>query len=207
MKPRVVVIDYGIGNLHSVEKALAHVGADVSVSSDAAVVAAADRVVLPGVGAFSDGMRGLQERGLDVTLRNHARADKPFLGICLGLQLLMDSSEEFGNHAGLSIVRGQVKKLERSTFKVPHIGWSRLRSASLPWDDSVLASVDTGAFVYFVHSYHVVPAESKVVLATCDGPGDQITAAIRSGNVTGLQFHPEKSGPLGLEILNSFCRN
>jgi glutamine amidotransferase len=208
MKPRVVVIDYGIGNLHSVTKALAHVGAEVDMTSDADIVAAADRVVLPGVGAFSDGMRELETRGLTAVLRDHARAGKPLLGICLGMQMLMEESEEFGAHRGLGIVAGAVRRLPNSKTKVPHIGWSRISPASPDaWRGSVLESVDRGAHVYFVHSFHVTPSRNDITIATCAQPDEHITAAIRVDNVTGLQFHPEKSGPVGLEMLHTFCRN
>jgi len=204
--PRVTVIDYGIGNLHSVVKALRHEGAEVTVTSDPRDVPAAERLVLPGVGAFADGMKGLTERGLVGPLRAFAETGRPLLGICLGMQLLLGESEEYGRHEGLGIVPGRVVEIRREAgFKVPQIGWNRIYPPNgKSWSGTPLGALAEGAMVYFVHSFTAVPDREEHRLADSLYAGQRISAAVRRGNVWGCQFHPEKSGTVGLAILRQF---
>ena len=201
----VTVVDYGVGNMNSVINALGHLGARVTVSDRPDVVAAADRLVLPGVGAFPDGMRLLRERGLDTALNAAVANGKPLLGICLGMQLLFESSDEFGDHAGPGLVPGRVVRLTpEAGFKVPQIGWNRLRQAGRSWEGTILATTPPDTMVYFVHSYAPDAATAGGLLADCDYGGQTVTATIQHGLVSGCQFHPEKSGPAGLGILREF---
>lgn len=203
MSRPVLVVDYGLGNLFSVSRALAAAGGLPRVSSDADEIRAAERLVLPGVGAFGDGMGGLRERGLVEPLREYAKAGRPLLGLCLGLQLFLERGTEFGEHEGLGLIPGAVEKVE-APAKLPHIGWNALEGR---WDGSILAGLPQGAQVYFVHSYAPVPARAADSLATCDYAGTRIHVALRKDNVTGCQFHPEKSGPVGLRILSRFLED
>lgn len=207
MKPVVTVVDYGLGNLHSVINALVRTGAEVQVAGSGAEVDKAKLLVLPGVGAFSDGMAGLRARGQVEALRAYAASGRPLLGICLGKQLLLSQSEEFGVHEGLGIIPGRVVMIPSSGVKVPFVGWGRLQPpAGRDWEGTVLQATSPGTWAYFVHSYHAVPENPRDICA-CTGYGPhQITAAIARGHVTGLQFHPEKSGPAGLAMLEQFIR-
>lgn len=200
----VTVVDYGLGNLHSVIKALHHLGATVTVAEDAAGVLAAERLVVPGVGAFADGMAGLGARGQVEALRTAAARGTPISGICLGAQLLLARSEEFGDHAGLGIIPGAVRLIPREGVKIPHVGWNRLAPGPAGWADSALAGTVPGTWGYFVHSYHMVPDDPAHVLATTRHGAHLITAAVRAGRVSGFQFHPEKSGAAGLAMLQRF---
>ncbi len=211
MKPQVIVVDYGVGNLLSVTRALEVRGADVTVTSDPRVVLRAERLVLPGVGAFADGMAGLEERGLVQPIREFAATGKPLLGICLGMQLLFTESEEFGLHKGLDLLAGRVVAIPNALpggawRKTPHIGWNELR---LPpgrggWNGTLFAGMTEGSAAYFVHSYAAAPADSSVRLADCDHEGFAVSAAVQQGQVCGCQFHPEKSGEAGLSIIGRF---
>lgn len=207
---KVTVIDYGIGNLFSVARALERCGAEVQLSSDPAEIEAAERLVLPGVGAFQDGMQGLRDRGLVEAIRRHASSNRPLLGICLGMQMLATVSEEFGTHEGLGLIDGRVVPVPKTTTdgapqKIPHIGWSLLLpAAGAQWTDTPLSGIEPGTYVYLVHSFHVVPRQAASLLAICKYGGHDVTAAIHSGRVTGCQFHPEKSGEAGLAVLRSF---
>jgi glutamine amidotransferase len=208
----VVVIDYGLGNLHSVQRGLEQCGATVTITSDPARILAARRVVLPGVGAFGNAMQQLEHLGLVEVVRSVAASGKPLLGICLGMQLLLDESEEFGSHQGLSIIPGRVVSLpvttvEGVTQKVPHIGWNPLLPASdlIDWQSSALSDTRPGDAVYFVHSFMAQPIDPTDRLADCLFGGHRVAAVIRRGQVVGCQFHPEKSGRAGLAILKSFC--
>jgi imidazole glycerol-phosphate synthase subunit HisH len=207
---KVTVIDYGIGNLFSVARALERCGAEVRLSSDPEQIIAAERLVLPGVGAFEDGMRGLRDRGLVQSIRRYAAADRPLLGICLGMQMLASVSEEFGMHEGLDLIPGRVvpvqkTKTDGTAQKIPHIGWSAIQPApGANWASTPLAGIDSGTSVYLVHSYQVAVSDSAALLAVCDYGGHAVTAAIHAGRITGCQFHPEKSGDAGLAVLRSF---
>lgn len=205
---KVVVVDYGLGNLHSVEKAFRHEGADVIISEDPDRIRTAERLVLPGVGAFADGMDGLRKRNLVEALHEQVASGRPFLGICLGMQLLLSESEEFGRHAGLAIIPGTVVLIPRAPGrKVPHIGWNRIAPAGSGWAGSPLDSLEPGAMTYFVHSYTALPQRDKDRLADADYAGHRISAAIRKDNVVGTQFHPEKSGAAGLSIIRRFVES
>ena len=207
----VVVIDYGMGNIKSVQRGLEQVGASVMLSSNPDEIAQADRVVLPGVGAFEDGMKGFIQAGLDQALKHFAEKGNPLIGICLGMQMLLTSSEEFGNHQGLGLIPGKVQAIPHTENgvlkrKIPHIGWSALKNTARfdGWRNSCLQDTEEGDFFYFVHSFMAVPEQQAHQLAFCVDEGLEITAAIKKDNVTGLQFHPEKSGLDGLKILNQF---
>ncbi len=208
MSKSVTVIDYGVGNLHSVFKALGEVGAAAHLTGEPREVERAERLVLPGVGAFADGMAGLGRRNLVPALREYFARGRPFLGICLGMQMLLTESEEFGSHQGLDVIPGKVALIPRtSNLKVPHMGWNSLRPPpNRTWSGTVLETTPPGTLVYFVHSYTVVPDREEDRLADALYGDCRVAAAIQRGNVLGFQFHPEKSGPTGLAMLASFLR-
>ena len=198
MTKQVIIVDYGMGNLHSVRKAVAAAGGAPVVTGDAALVAAADKVILPGVGAFGDCMRNLEQSGLIPVLRDHIRQDKPFLGICLGMQVLFEESEESPGVPGLGILPGKVIRIP-TRLMIPHMGWNSLQlKAPCPLLDGA-----GGRYVYFVHSYCCEPADKGLVTAVT-GYGYPVVAAVQKGRVTGFQFHPEKSSAAGLEMLRKF---
>jgi glutamine amidotransferase len=207
----VAVIDYGVGNLLSVSRAFAHCGADVVVTSDPAAIRAARRVVVPGVGAFIAGMHALREHQLDAVVREVAARGTPLLGICLGMQMLMETSEEFGETEGLGLIPGRVVGIPAidnaaQPLKVPHIGWSELvlPDGRASWQGSVLEAVMPGDAAYFVHSYMACPSAANHRLADCLVGGHRVCAAVKRDNVQGCQFHPEKSGNVGLAIIRTF---
>jgi imidazole glycerol-phosphate synthase subunit HisH len=215
----VTVIDYGLGNLGSVLRALRGVGTEGVVADSPEKVWSASHLILPGDGAFGYGMAQLRERGLLQALLAHIRAGRPFLGICLGMQLLLEESEEFGLHEGLGILPGRVMPFRPGPSvraKVPRIGWGFLRTPGdgaavsadtctpAAWTDTTLNDVRTGESVYFVHSFIAEPQNSADRLADSEYGGKSVCAVVRRGNVTGCQFHPEKSGPVGLRIIRRF---
>jgi glutamine amidotransferase len=211
MKPQVTIIDYGMGNLLSVRRAFEQCGAEVQLSSDPGWIRQADYLVLPGVGAFADGMRGLRDRGLVEAIRDFAGSGRPFLGICLGMQMMLDSSEEFGVHEGLGLIPGKVVAIpptavDGTSHRIPHVGWSKLAypNGVSSWDESILAQSREGTSVYFVHSFAAIPLNLGDRLADTLYNGVSISAAIKSGTLYGCQFHPEKSGLAGLGIITSF---
>jgi glutamine amidotransferase len=206
----IAIIDYGLGNLLSVERAFEHLGVPVSVTSDPEEVGAGSAVVLPGVGAFDAGMQRLQALGLDRAVHAAAGEGRPVLGICLGMQLLFETSEELGHHTGLGILGGHVVAIppERDGGGprfVPHIGWSALESHSdSRWRTSVLGDLARGTSMYFLHSFRCVPS-ADVTAATIDHDGAEVCAVVVAGAIQGCQFHPEKSGPAGLAVLRRFA--
>lgn len=208
--PEVTVIDYGVGNLLSVRRGFEHFGACVRLTADPSEIFAAPRVVLPGVGAFEDGMKGLKRLGLDEVIRELAQRGTPLLGICLGMQMLLDESEEFGVHQGLGLVPGRVvavphRGMDGASQKIPHIGWAALQPAGgMDWQGTIMATVRAGESAYFVHSFMAAPTDSSHRIADCYYGGVPISATIRNGSVYGCQFHPEKSGAVGLRILRQF---
>jgi glutamine amidotransferase len=206
MTPSVTVIDYDLGNLHSVIKAFKHAGADVTVTSDPYQLDSADRLVLPGVGAFADGMASLKKHGLDDAIRRYFATSRPFLGICLGMQMLLSESEEFGLHAGLGAIPGRVVEIPREPgIKVPQVGWNRITSRpGGTFAGTILEPVPPGAMVYFVHSFTAVPAREEDRLADAVYGSTRVSAAVQAGAVVGTQFHPEKSGEVGLAIIRRF---
>lgn len=195
----IAIIDYGMGNLFSVEKAFVKLGAEVVVTRLPEVILKADKVVLPGVGAFGDCMRNLTEYGLVDVIREVIARGTPFLGICLGLQMLFDGSEEDPGVKGLGIFPGMVRKIVAPALKIPHMGWNNLEFTG----DSRLFSDLAEPYVYFVHSYHAVPEDNSLVTAVVDY-GGPVTAAVGRGNIQAVQFHPEKSGTVGLAMLANF---
>jgi imidazole glycerol-phosphate synthase subunit HisH len=206
--PQVCLVDYGLGNLRSVANALVAAGAEVALGARPEDLRRAERVVLPGVGAFGDGIRALRQRELDGALTAHIESGRPLLGICLGMQLLFAGSDEFGDHQGLGLFPGRVRRIDpRPPLKVPHVGWSRIHPPDgRTWADTPLAALTPGAAVYFVHSYAAVAERPGDCLAQAGYGGDPITAAVQRDRVLGCQFHPEKSGPLGLALLAAFLR-
>lgn len=213
MKIPVTIIDYGIGNLLSVRQAFEYCGADVVTTDSADVIRKAQGLILPGVGAFENGMNGLRERQLIQPIRDFVSTGRALLGICLGMQMLLDSSEEFGDHAGLGFIPGKVTaipktKINGEPHKVPHIGWNALLPTEKggAWDGTLLDGVEPRSCMYFVHSYTAHPAHPEHRLADCDYNGRLISAVVRNGNIYGCQFHPEKSGETGLQIIKNFIR-
>lgn len=211
MSLQVTLIDYGIGNLLNVVRAFEHCGASVRrVERATAEDLRADRLVLPGVGAFGDGMAELRGRGLDDLVLRFAQTGRPFLGICVGLQMMFEGSEEMGEHAGLGLLAGRVRAIPAvgaagQPHRVPHIGWRPLQ-ASADWAGTPLGGLDPLERVYFVHSFAAEPEGEGVRLADVDYDGLRLCAAVRSGNLHGCQFHPERSGPAGLAMLQRFLQ-
>jgi glutamine amidotransferase len=197
----VTIVDYGSGNLRSVQKAFERLGAAATITDDPAVVADAERLVLPGVGAFGDAMRELGARGLVDPIIAHIQADRPFFGICMGLQLLFETGWEGGRHAGLGVLGGDVARFELPAgMKVPHMGWN-----TVTWrgGEGLGEAISDGEYFYFVHSYHARPTDGSVVAATSDY-GGPFCAAVRRGRLFATQFHPEKSQAVGLRLLREF---
>lgn len=203
----IAIIDYGMGNLRSVQKGFEKVGSDACVTADPRVVLEAERVVLPGVGAFADCMRNLEQAGFVEPILKVIAQGRPFLGICLGLQLLFSESEEFGNHKGLGVVPGRVLRFPEGMrtsgekLKVPHMGWNQINFRRRA---PAFADIDEGANVYFVHSYYVQP-DDEGVIATTTSYGVDFCSAIWKDNIIATQFHPEKSQDTGLRILKNFA--
>jgi glutamine amidotransferase len=212
MSKNILIVDYGVGNLLSVGRAFEHCGATVTLSGDPAAIANAERVVLPGVGAFGDCVNALRARGLDQAVMQHVARQRPLIGICVGMQMLFDGSEEFGQHQGLGLIPGQVTAIPSTDsvgrpLKVPHIGWSPLvmsEAAGASWDGTLLAGLQPGTAAYFVHSFHGQPVDPAHRVADALYGGRRVTAAVRRGTLFGTQFHPEKSGPVGLAMIRNF---
>ncbi|WP_079914636.1 imidazole glycerol phosphate synthase subunit HisH [Paenibacillus sp. 32352] len=199
----IAIIDYGMGNLHSVSKAVERLGYEAVITSDEQQIMAADGAILPGVGAFGDAMEHLRESQLDGAVKRYAESGKPLLGICLGMQLLFSRSEEHGSHEGLNLLPGSVVRF-RGSYKVPHMGWNRLQFVQ---SSPLFKGIEQG-HVYFVHSYHVQPEQRSDLLATTDYY-QQVTAIVGRNQIYGMQFHPEKSGSIGMKLLGNFlelCR-
>ncbi|MFZ5354300.1 MAG: imidazole glycerol phosphate synthase subunit HisH [Bacillota bacterium] len=212
---KVTIIDYGLGNILSVKRAFEYSGAEVSITDIPSDIINADMLVLPGVGAFRDGMAGLAHKDLIEPIKKYCKLNKPFLGICLGMQMMLDESEEFGRHEGLGVIKGKVVRItdmncEGEKQKVPYVGWSELLAAEGSdisiWDHTIMKQVKKGDSVYFVHSYHALPYDKSHVFAVYKYGGVPITAVIKKGNLYGCQFHPEKSGEVGLSIIREFIK-
>jgi glutamine amidotransferase len=200
----IVIIDYGVGNLFSLCSSFAFIGKEAVVSSDPQVIASAERIILPGVGAFEDAIKKLKDSGLDKVLLEQAEKGKPIMGICLGMQMLFEESHEYGVHKGLGLIPGRVVPMQGvidDTLKIPHIGWNELHLS----EDKhpIFRYIENGDHVYFVHSYFGSDCEQNVIATT--SYDKELTAAVAKGNVCGCQFHPEKSGEVGLNILRGFC--
>ena len=198
----IAIVDYGVGNLFSLQSSFAAIGAEVTVTADPQVLRAADKIILPGVGAFEDAAKKLRESGLADLLKELAAAGKPLMGICLGMQLLFEKSYEYGCHEGLGLIPGTVRPIADvapKELKIPHIGWNPLIFKK---ESGIFANIKNGDCVYFVHSFYATDCDESVI-ATCEY-GAELTAAVAKGNVYGCQFHPEKSGKVGLAILKAF---
>ncbi len=198
----VAIIDYGVGNLFSLQSSFAAIGAEVTVTADKEILEKADCIILPGVGAFEDAAKKLRSTGLDKTLQELAAKGKPLMGICLGMQLLFEKSYEYGCHEGLGLLKGSVRPIGDvipADYKIPHIGWNGL---IMKKESPLMKYIRPGDCVYFVHSYYAAECDSAVI-ATAEY-GAELTAAVAEGNVLGCQFHPEKSGDVGLKILKAF---
>lgn len=197
----IAIIDYGVGNLFSLTSSFKAIGEEVIITSDVEIIKQADKLILPGVGAFGDASKKLFDSGLDKVILEEVKNKKPLLGVCLGMQMLFNESHEFGIHKGLGLINGKVVYIDLpSDYKIPHIGWNALHFKK---QSPILKYIEENDFVYFVHSYHAVDCEESLV-ATTDY-GREITAIVQSGNVFGCQFHPEKSGGVGLKILKAFA--
>lgn len=210
---QVAVIDYGLGNIYSIVKALEHAGLEGIVTDDTTVLSEAPAVILPGVGAFGDAMNELQSRDLVDALKNFAATGKPMLGICLGMQLLMEHSDEFGTHDGLGLIPGKVVRFSEKEagagIKVPQVGWNTVcpvKDNVGKWNGTLLEGTAPGEYMYFVHSYYVKPTEETDVLGLSQYGDTEYCSAVLRSNVMGVQFHPEKSGRAGLAIYDNFAR-
>lgn len=198
----VAIIDYGVGNLFSLKSSFAEIGAEAVVTADEKVIAEADRIILPGVGAFEDAARKLRESGMAEIVKKEAGSGKPVLGICLGMQLMFDKSYEYGEHEGLGLIHGAVRPISDvipKDYKIPHIGWNALEFKR---ETPLFKYINEGDHVYFVHSYYAADCDDSVLAVT--EYGAELTAAAANGNVYGCQFHPEKSGNVGLNILRAY---
>lgn len=197
----IAIIDYGAGNLHSVKNALDFLGAENCVTKERQTILSADKVILPGVGSFGDAMDNLRRNGLEDTVKKAAESGKPFLGICLGLHLLFEGSEETPNVKGLGIFKGNVVKIpKKDKLKIPHMGWNSLE---LPKESKILKNIGDEPFVYFVHSYYIKPEDEGLISAYTEY-GSKLGVAIEKDNIFATQFHPEKSGKIGMQILRNF---
>ena len=199
----IAIIDYGVGNLFSLKSSFAAIGHEAVVASDPAVIEAADKIILPGVGAFGDAADKLRTSGLDQVVIRETGKGKPLMGICLGMQLLFEKSFEYGEHAGLGLIPGAVKPIAEvipAAYKIPHIGWNALRMKK---ESPIFRYIKEGDYVYFVHSFYAADCDDYVIADS--EYGAYLTAAVQNGNVYGCQFHPEKSGNVGLAILRAFC--
>lgn len=213
-KPKITVVDYGVGNLLSVQRAFEYCGSDVLLVSDPESILSAERVVLPGVGAFKNAMHALKDRGLVNPLKELAKKGTPLLGICLGMQLLFEESEEFGLTEGLGLIPGRVVRLPSNTVtgkvhKIPHIGWNGLSptESHRSWGETILKDNLPGDATYYVHSFMSVPTSSEHRIADSFYGGHRIPAVVALNRITGCQFHPEKSGEVGLRIIRRFCED
>ena len=198
----VAIIDYGVGNLFSLKSSLREIGAEAVVTSDEKVIAEADRIILPGVGAFEDAARKLRESGMAEVVKREAAAGKPMMGICLGMQLMFDVGYEYGVHEGLGLIKGSVRPIADvipEGYKIPHIGWNLLKFKR---ESPLFKYIKEDDYVYFVHSYYAAECDDSVIAVT--EYGAELTAAVANGNVYGCQFHPEKSGEVGMNILKAF---
>lgn len=208
-KLNIFVVDYGFGNLYSLTNTFKYLRTSLNVSDNPKKLEQADAVILPGVGAFKDGIRGLKEKRFIEPILNFTNSGKPLLGICLGMQFLFEYSKEFGHYKGLGLIKGGVKKIPQGPdYKIPHIGWNALL---LPkqrknWENTIFSKIKEHEQVYFVHSYAGYPKEKKDILANTEYGDNIITAAVMKNNIIGTQFHPEKSGQTGLKIIKQFIK-
>jgi len=209
-REKITVIDYGMGNLFNVVRAFEALECDVSIANDYKNIVNADKLLLPGVGAFEDGMNDLKASNLDSAIKEFSSTGRPLMGICLGMQLLMSVSEENGRHDGLNLIEGDVLKFnepdEKSAkYKIPQIGWNKLLEPKLnKWNDSILDGIENNAYMYFLHSYYVNPKDKKVIISETSYGKNLFCSVLQKNQIIGCQFHPERSGEVGLEILKNF---
>lgn len=199
----IAIIDYGVGNLFSLISSFKKIGADITVTADPEIIKTADGIILPGVGAFEDAAKKLRDSGLDKLLINEAKNGKKLMGICLGMQMLFEKSYEYGEHKGLGLLNGSIIPMQDTipqNLKIPHIGWNALHFTR---QSELFKYINADDCVYFVHSYYATDCDDSVI-ATAEY-GKELTAAVQKGNICGCQFHPEKSGEVGLNILRAFC--
>ncbi len=210
MPKTITIVDYGVGNLRSVARAFEHVGANVDVTSDAQKIIQAERLILPGVGAFGHCMEELNKRNLIEPILKFAASEKPFLGICVGMQIMLSVGEEFGEHKGLGLIAGRVQEIPKLNDRIlPVIGWMNLKKTDgiNGWQGTILEKTPAGSSVYFVHSFAANPDDKTVRLAEYEYDGINIAAAVSKDNLTGVQFHPEKSGLVGINMLKGFVKD
>lgn len=205
----VLIVDYRLSNLHSVEAACNAVDLNAEVSSDPDKIRKADALILPGVGSFGMAMKNIKDLSIDKSINDFVNTGKPFLGVCLGLQLLFETSEEFGEHQGLSLLKGSVKKFQKDNnlltkYPVPQIGWNKIKKAQQNWNKSYLSHCKEDSFMYFVHSFYVEPADDTISLTKTSYGGLTYTSSVQKDNIFAVQFHPEKSGLTGINIYKNF---
>tara|TARA_B110001452_G_C15240915_1_gene429614 strand:- start:3648 stop:4259 length:612 start_codon:yes stop_codon:yes gene_type:complete len=201
---KIGIIDYGVGNIKSIENAIVKVGGDPVLTNVREETLSCDKLILPGVGAFQTGMKNLKKKKLDVVIKEFVNTKKPFLGICLGMQMLFDESEEFGNYKGLGLINGVVKKIPTDK-RLPHIGWNEINPIN-HWENTILENIKPNSKMYFVHTFAGYPEKEIDYLASTDYEDIKICAAVNKENIYGTQFHPEKSGTIGLSILETFIK-
>lgn len=203
----IVIIDYGVGNLFSLKSSIESIGREVIITGDKEAIKKADKIILPGVGAFCDAAKKLRQNGLDILIKEEVEKGKPIMGICLGMQLLFERSYEYGQHTGLGLIKGSIKPIQDvipEELKVPHIGWNALHFPYKKKQNPIFKYTRENDCVYFVHSYYAADCKDAII-ATAEY-GTELTAAVAYNNVYGCQFHPEKSGDVGLNILKAFCQ-
>lgn len=208
---KIVILDYTLGNLFNVQRAFDFINCRTTISSDPEEVYSADKIILPGVGAFGEGIKQLKSKGLDIAVKEAAKKGKPILGICLGMQLLLSESEEHGNHEGLDLIPGKVLRFdshsEGDNFKIPQIGWNRISTpVNTSWDGTILGTLPNECCMYFVHSYYVKVDNPENSLANTTYGYNEFCSVVKNDNVLGCQFHPERSGKDGLKILENFLK-
>ena len=202
----IVIIDYNIGNVKSISNAFKKFGIDTIITNNKEAILKADGVILPGVGAFAHGMENLKKYSLIDTLNLYVEKNKPLLGICLGMQLLLEESEEFGNTKGLGFIKGKVIKIPIKQDKLPHVSWNDIKPKTLSWKNTILDSIKEKSDMYFVHSFVAVPESERNILSVTEYGGVEFCSAVKKNNIYGTQFHPEKSGKIGLKVIENFVK-
>ena len=210
MRKNIVIVDYGLGNLFSIEQACKHLGYSTKLSSDPGIILGASNLILPGVGSFEIAMKQLIAFNLIETLTTFVKTGKPIMGVCLGMQLLFDESNEFGKHKGLGLIKGKVIKFPKivnnQKIRIPHIGWNKICKSELEWANTPLVNINNESLMYFVHSYYVQPELNENILTRTNYTGFEFCSSIKKDNIFGFQFHPEKSGKEGLMIYDNFLK-
>jgi glutamine amidotransferase len=210
MNKKVVIVDYGLGNLFSIEQACKYLGYSTTLSSNPEIILGASNLILPGVGSFEVAMRQLNNHDLVKTLHDFVKTGKPIMGVCLGMQLLFNESHEFGKHNGLGFIEGSVvkfpEKVNEQNIRIPHIGWNKIYNGNLEWFSTPLSSTKNESLMYFVHSYYVKPVLNENILTYSNYDGFEFCSSVKKDNIFGFQFHPEKSGKEGLLIYDNFLK-